>query len=212
MPESPPSKPRWYRLTPDRFLAGLMGAIGLLLLSERFCWFAFNEHKGWTVLISVAVICVAVTLLLLWCGVSLVSRLRFQFSLRSMLVFVTVVAVVCSWFTVKMQQAQRQREVIAAIETEGEVYDVFFDYELDADGNPLPAKPKPPGPPWLRNLVGVDFLSDVTFLVCRRATDAELVHLKGLTSLETLWLHDTYVTDAGVQDLQKALPNCKIYH
>ena len=37
-----------------------------------------------------------------------------------------------------------------------------------------------------------------------------LEHLKGLTSLEELSLYNTQVTDAGVQDLQKALPNCKI--
>jgi hypothetical protein len=43
-----------------------------------------------------------------------------------------------------------------------------------------------------------------------KITDAGLVHLKGLTKLETLSLNFTKVTDAGVADLQKALPNCKI--
>ena len=37
-----------------------------------------------------------------------------------------------------------------------------------------------------------------------------LVHLKGLTNLQELSLYYTKVTDAGVADLQKALPNCKI--
>jgi len=36
------------------------------------------------------------------------------------------------------------------------------------------------------------------------------VNLKGLTKLETLWLEGTHVTDAGVAELQKALPDCKI--
>ena len=36
------------------------------------------------------------------------------------------------------------------------------------------------------------------------------MHVKGMTSLEELWLQGTQVTDAGVQDLQKALPNCHI--
>jgi len=36
------------------------------------------------------------------------------------------------------------------------------------------------------------------------------VHLKGLTKLQKLFLASTKVTDAGVADLQKALPNCKI--
>ena len=37
-----------------------------------------------------------------------------------------------------------------------------------------------------------------------------LVHLKGLTRLEMLTLGGTKITDAGVTDLQKALPNCEI--
>ena len=43
-----------------------------------------------------------------------------------------------------------------------------------------------------------------------QVTDAGLEHLKGLTKLVSLTLLNTKVTSAGVQDLQKALPNCKI--
>ena len=43
-------------------------------------------------------------------------------------------------------------------------------------------------------------------------TDAGLEHLKGLMQLQRLVLRNTKVTDAGVRDLQKALPNCKIEH
>ena len=41
-------------------------------------------------------------------------------------------------------------------------------------------------------------------------TDAGLIHLKGLTKLETLELNGGWVSEAAVEDLQKALPNCKI--
>jgi hypothetical protein len=41
-------------------------------------------------------------------------------------------------------------------------------------------------------------------------TDARLEHLKGLTSLQSLYLQKPKVTDAGVKDLQSALPKCKI--
>ena len=44
-----------------------------------------------------------------------------------------------------------------------------------------------------------------------QVTDAGLVHLKGLTNLQELDLSRTRTTDAGVADLQKVLPNCKIY-
>jgi len=36
------------------------------------------------------------------------------------------------------------------------------------------------------------------------------VHLKGLTSLKSIALAETQVTDEGVAELQKALPNCQI--
>ena len=41
-------------------------------------------------------------------------------------------------------------------------------------------------------------------------SDAGLVHLKGLTELQTLDLDSTQITDAGIADLKKALPNCAI--
>jgi len=46
-----------------------------------------------------------------------------------------------------------------------------------------------------------------------KITDAGLVHLKGLTKMQTLDLRGTIftkITDAGVADLQTALPNCEI--
>ena len=43
-----------------------------------------------------------------------------------------------------------------------------------------------------------------------RVDDRIIAHLKGLTGLQNLNLPDTRVTDAGVQDLQEALPNVRI--
>jgi hypothetical protein len=42
-------------------------------------------------------------------------------------------------------------------------------------------------------------------------TDAGLVHLRGLTRLRVLSLDSTQLTDVGVNELQKALPNLTIY-
>ena len=47
-------------------------------------------------------------------------------------------------------------------------------------------------------------------LMSTKITDAGLEHFKGLTELEALVLHGNKITDAGVAELQKALPNCKI--
>jgi internalin A len=41
-------------------------------------------------------------------------------------------------------------------------------------------------------------------------TDAGLKDLKELKNLTTLYLINTKVTDAGVAELQKTLPKCKI--
>ncbi|MEE3369040.1 MAG: hypothetical protein VX346_06840 [Planctomycetota bacterium] len=41
-------------------------------------------------------------------------------------------------------------------------------------------------------------------------TDAGLIQLKELNSLQSLELDDNQVTDAGVAELQRALPNCEI--
>ena len=41
-------------------------------------------------------------------------------------------------------------------------------------------------------------------------TDGGLTHLKGLTSLSELEVHNTHVTDDGVNELQQALPDLKI--
>lgn len=44
-----------------------------------------------------------------------------------------------------------------------------------------------------------------------RITDAGLPHLAGLTTLQMLWIGDNpQITDAGVNRLQQALPNCTI--
>jgi hypothetical protein len=41
-------------------------------------------------------------------------------------------------------------------------------------------------------------------------TDAGLKHLTTLKNLTELWLQETKVTEAGVQELRKALPKCFI--
>src|SRR5208283_3638157 len=110
---------RWYHLTPDRFVIGLLAVECLLWLSERYRWFWFNGHKGWTVLIGVAAVGVVMLVMLVWFVVALVFRWRFQFSIRSLLVLVVAVALPCGWLSVKMRHAEREREAAAAIEKLG---------------------------------------------------------------------------------------------
>jgi internalin A len=43
-----------------------------------------------------------------------------------------------------------------------------------------------------------------------QVTDNGLDQVKGLSELTTLSVRSTKVTDAGVQKIQQALPNCRI--
>ena len=201
MPESKPKR-RWYHLSPDRLIIGLLAVEGFLLLSEWFQWFAFNEKKGWTVLIAVAAVCLVVVVMLLWLAASLLFRLRFQLSLRSLVVLVVAVGIPLGWLSVKMREAERQKRAVEAIEKAGG--HVWYDYQLDGAGM-LIAKQGTPAPAWAMKLVDVDFLSDVTgvaFYFPTEAGDEVLVHVKALTELKRLELCSTHVTDAGLENLK----------
>ena len=106
---------RRFRPTPDRCLTVLLALVGFLFLSEQFRWFAFNEKKGWTVYIAVASVGVAIVLMALWFAASLVVHWRFQFSIRSLLVLLVVVAIPCGWLAKERQAAIKQRNLVENI-------------------------------------------------------------------------------------------------
>lgn len=205
MPDKP--NPRWYHLTPARLLTGLLVAEGFLLLSEQFCWFPFNERKGWTVLIGVAAVCLGLLLLLFWFVLSLLFRIRFQFSIRSLLVLVLVVAVACSWFTVKVQQAKRQREAVEAIDGAEAMEAIDGAHALvQYDEGPFHQswwKTEQPAPAWFLELFGKDFFCDVSKLYGMvEFSDQDAAHLGELSSLTRLSLDNTQITDAGMIHLK----------
>jgi Leucine-rich repeat (LRR) protein len=210
---------RSYHPTPARIFIGLLAVQVLLFLSERFQWFAFNEHKGWTVLIAVGVVGVAVLVMLLWFGVCLLLRWRFQFSFRSLLLFVVAVSVALGWFAWEMQRARRQREAVERILEAGG--NMWYDYDYDAKVTL--------GPAWLRKSLGDDFFHEVVlvhlvstgfddngarhlrelrnvkylFLSNTQITDKALAHLLGMTELTDLNLDNTHITDNGLARLAK---------
>jgi hypothetical protein len=130
-----------------------------------------------------------------------ISRLRwYQFRLRTLMVVVLLVAVACSWFTVKRQRARRQARQVQAIRVETDLGLVWYDYEVDADGRRLSA-PKAPAPAWLVNLLGIDFFADVVSVTVIGGGSDCTKHLESLTELRTLELFNTRVTDAGLERL-----------
>jgi Leucine-rich repeat (LRR) protein len=118
------------------------------------------------------------------------KRRWFQYSLGTLLLFVTVSAIPCSWLSVKMRQAERQREAATAIEKLGG--------KVDWDNKALG------WPAWLRKVLGDDFFNSVVFagLSGTKVTDAGLEHLKGLSQLQWLQFNGTQVTDAGLEHLK----------
>ncbi len=194
--QPPVSKParRRFRLTPGHLLVGLFLLDGFLWLSEHFRWFAFDEHKGWTVLIAAASVGAAMLLMFLWFAVSLLFRWSFQFSLRSLLFLAVVVAVPCSWLAAEIKQAEKQRSAKTAFRRFAGI--IAYDYERTGPQR------KPPRPDWLRRLLGEDFFADIEF-VCLGAddsfTDVEMAHVASLPRLKDLNLYGAAIDNAGME-------------
>jgi hypothetical protein len=149
------------------------------------------------------------------------KRRWYQFSLKAMLVVMTLACVGLGWLAYERNELRKREVAIAAIEKLGGIV------EFDAD--------QPFRPNWLRTLLGLksggevvrldfndtqvteggmDHLKGLTKLGWldldkTQVTDAGLVHLQGLTKLEWLYLENTHVTDAGLEHL-KGLTELKL--
>jgi hypothetical protein len=218
MAETPPPRPRWYRLTPGRLVVGLLAIEALLPFSEPFRWFPINEHKGWTVLMCVVGVGMVMFLMFVWFALALLFRWRFQFSLRSLLVLVVAVAIPCSWLAVEMDQARKQKEAVEAIEKAGGV--VWYHYESD-DSSVAIVGTEPTGPLWLRNLLGNDFFAEAEsvdlgptcmasasgeaaiIVSVRVGTDAVIERLQFIPHVRELCLNNSDITDAGLEALTR---------
>ncbi len=203
---------RWYRLTPDRLVLLLLVVECLLWLSNWLRWLAW--HKGYAVLTGVAVVGLAMLALLAWFVVALLLRWRFQFSVRSLLVLATVIAIACGWITDAMKKANRQREVISAIHSSlGDA----VSYESDPEGPrpcfvPIPAPVLPP-PTTLENLLGTDFFHEAVAVdIPFTLVDEAIAQLKRLGSLRTVYVNGADEDDfnAATKKLRPHLPGVRI--
>src|ERR1700676_2985640 len=81
-------------------------------------------------------------------------RRWYQYSLRTLLIFVTLVGSGLGWLGMKMREARQQQAAVVAIESAGGR--VQYDYQYDAKGV-YDAYAAPPGAAWLHALLGDDF-------------------------------------------------------
>ncbi len=144
-------------------------------------------------------------------------RRLLRISLRAFLLLLTVG---CVWVGWKANKAQKQRAAVAWVEEMGGFALYNYDYGAGSPDflNRGAVYVGPPQPAWLRELIGVSFLSDVTrvaFVGDRSFTDispledfpklrmleihtnsvSDLSHLNGLTELQYLDIAGTSVSD-----------------
>jgi len=128
------------------------------------------------------------------------KRRWLQFSLRTLLLVVLVASLGLSWLAVSMQRAKRQADALAAVRQTGAA--IWFAHELKPSGGIAPGA-EPPGPRWLRRLLGDDLFIRVHSIDFKDVSvdDAGLEPLGRIFSLERLFLRDAHVTDAGLVHL-----------
>ena len=155
------------------------------------------------------------------------KRRWFQFSLRSLLIFTLICAVACGWVARRAAQKRRQLDAIASLLKMGAY--ITYDFQYDSSGQSIPGA-RPPGPEWLRNLFGENFLSDVKYVYIPSQTkpdpnaaakhwwqkalavlapepppdaDAALATCEEFPNLKDLVLSETTVSDRGLAHLDK---------
>ena len=125
-----------------------------------------------------------------------------QFRLRTLLIAVLVLSVPLSWFAVKMEKARRQREAVEVFRKLG-----YTLYDWEAVEGTFAGGPEEP--PWLLNLLGIDYFHKVVYVsLGDYITDADLEHLTSLPHVEDLTIRapNASITDAGLEHLER-LPN-----
>ena len=147
-------------------------------------------------------------------------RRYFHYSLRLLLVVVTLLGILMGRVAVRMREAEGQRRAVEAIRKAGG--SVAYDWQVLGQKGPSQ-------PHWLRKLFGEDYFANVVEVILdsSAATDATLDHFQYLTPnyascisggsrvgdggsgrvrdcthLVTLYLYDTEITDAGLENLE----------
>jgi hypothetical protein len=150
------------------------------------------------------------------CSMEATSRLRpqrgwFSFSLRTLLLGLTIFAIWLGWW---VNSARQQRQAAAAIRQLGG--GVYYDFQVDKDGTPVPDAVS-----WVPSAVirilGEDLFHNVVLVNMiyngdgpgrqfnQQLTDTCLDHLGGFRNLQHLYLWGDQASDAGLAKVGRAL-------
>ncbi|HWB11994.1 MAG TPA: hypothetical protein VG826_22405 [Pirellulales bacterium] len=119
-------------------------------------------------------------------------KLPRQFRLASIFLLTALLAV---WLGVWVRQVHQRKELIAWIQKNSGSLALTYTHQLDANGR-LDEKAQPPGPGWLRWLVGDEAFCEVetASLAGARVTDADLRRLMVFRQISAIEIDATRVT------------------
>lgn len=163
-----------------------------------------------------------------------------QFSLRTLLIVVTLLAVACGWLGSKIEAKRRERATVSLIKRVGG--SVCYDFQRTGVARSWQVlRAEPFGPAWLRSLLGENFFSEIDFVgLAPRAGaddaaldsalqsleqmprlqflyfsgkqfgDERIEKLASLSQVKSIELDYTTASEQAVLKLRTALPNCII--
>ncbi len=119
-------------------------------------------------------------------------RRFFRYSLRTLFVVVTVF---CVFLGIPVRRALDQKHVAEAFRNLGGSLKISYEYQITQSA--------PPGPEWLRRLIGDDYFFTIVALELRGSNinDANLAAIKRLTDIRWLDIDATKITDDGLEHL-----------
>ena len=131
---------------------------------------------------------------------------RFQFNLQSLLLLAVVVSCAASCYGIHYRRARPQREAVAQFDKFGPQVHEMGDDVWCIEFTACTVKPGDD------DLVAIERLPNLEFLYLEGSpiTDAGLKHLYSLKKLRMVTLSNTNVTQKGVDDLKRALPNTHV--
>ena len=146
-----------------------------------------------------------------------------QYSLRSLSILFVLAAIGMAWLATVKKSAERQKLAVEAIVKGGGSVGYDYQFRTFPSGTSYIDNATPPGPAWLRRLLGDDFFTNVVEagIVTRpgldqltqlpkiqrleleglAVVDSTLDQLKDLNRLDGLCLKNTSITDKGMEKL-----------